>query len=230
MAKLGTRALKKRRKSFCPRGGHRLCALRDRAPNGPGRGAWEVRVFQSDDNAFALPGRHIGIYTDSSASPKVPMPWRRSSATKSPTCRPPRQCPGKHANGHPGGARGAFRGKRHGESRWGDDLLAALGLGAQVGILCPFLASRKAKRTSWACALWPTQAAAAEPSPLGSHGQPTGERTAPARATLHPPGVHHAPRCPAPGLTGSRARYAQAQPRGEAPSVGCSGGLKLSNA
>ena len=27
-------------------------------------GDWEVRVFQSDDvNAFALPGRHIGIYT-----------------------------------------------------------------------------------------------------------------------------------------------------------------------
>ena len=169
-------------------------------------GDWEVRVFQSDDvNAFALPGRHIGIYTgllgvaqDADALAAVIGHEIAHVLARHGNARVSTQMATQAGLEVLSAVSGM-------ESRaGGDDLLAALGLGAQVGILCPFLASRKAKRTSWAYALWPD----AGFNPMGAlrlweaMGSQRGADSA-RQSCSHPPGVHHAPRCPAPGLAGS---------------------------
>lgn len=103
-------------------------------------GDWEVRVFQSDDvNAFALPGRHIGIYTgllgvaqDADALAAVIGHEIAHVLARHGNARVSTQMATQAGLEVLSAVSGI-------ESRaGGDDLLAALGLGAQVGILLPF--------------------------------------------------------------------------------------------
>ena len=103
-------------------------------------GDWEVRVFQSDDvNAFALPGRHIGIYTG------LLSVAQDADALAAVIGHEIAHVLARHGNARVSTQMATQTGLEllsavsGMQSRpGGDDLLAALGLGAQVGILLPF--------------------------------------------------------------------------------------------
>ena len=224
MAKLGDESFEeiKAQKSFCPRGrSPPMCVCVTAPLTAQVGGDWEVRVFQSDDvNAFALPGRHIGIYTGLLG---VAQDADALAAVIG------------HEIAHVLARHGNARVSTQMATQAGLEVLSAVSgmesragamissrpwaLGPRWASFCPFLASRKAKRTSWAYALWPTRASTPwAPFAFGKPWAANGERTAPARAALHPPGVLHAPRCPAPGLTGSGSPLrSQAQAAGRSP-------------
>lgn len=103
-------------------------------------GDWEVRVFQSEDvNAFALPGRHIGVYTGLLTVAQDP------DALAAVIGHEIAHVLARHGNARVSTQMATQAGLEvlsavsGMQSRpGGDDLLAALGLGAQVGILLPF--------------------------------------------------------------------------------------------
>ena len=197
-------------------------------------GDWEVRVFQSDDvNAFALPGRHIGIYTgllgvaqDADALAAVIGHEVAHVLARHGNARVSTQMATQAGLEVLSAVSGM-------ESRaGGDDLLAALGLGAQVGILLPFSRQQESEADLLGLRLM----ADAGFNPMGAlrlwEAMGSQRGTDSARQSCSPP-TRRPPRA-SPFARPYRQRKPatlRPRPRGEVPSVGCSRRpLKLSNA
>ena len=198
-------------------------------------GDWEVRVFQSDDvNAFALPGRHIGIYTgllgvaqDADALAAVIGHEIAHVLARHGNARVSTQMATQAGLEVLSAVSGM-------ESRaGGDDLLAALGLGAQVGILLPFSRQQESEADLLGLRLM----ADAGFNPMGALRLWEAIRAAnggadSARQSCSPP-TRRPPRASVPCARPYRQRKPatlRPRPRGEVPSVGCSRRPLLSNA